>query len=228
MRCVRDPWGLLAVSGEGEPHTSSRVTHTDSVVSKFLWPGVTLDLSQPRWEGCQRQLLTRSGRSPVSTLKYLRSAALETPVEPATARCPLGDLSTEILFFLERVRLLKAPSLTWCQIPAWKLPPGMLSLDWKETNIKRVLLRSLKSNLCRLWRHLTHKFPFLATRALRERVFLAWRILRTCGPAASCLSGSKRQEDKETLRCVFHCQQKTNTLGQEPGRGRGQGSWFGT
>lgn len=90
MRCVRDPWGLLAVSGEGGPHTFSRVTHTDSVISTFLWPGVTLDLSQARWEGFQRQLLTRSGQSPVSTLKYLRSAALETPVEPATARCPLG------------------------------------------------------------------------------------------------------------------------------------------
>lgn len=44
---------------------------------------------------------------------------------------------------------------------------------------------------------MTHKFPFLVTRVLRERVFLAWRILALVARLPVAFLGARGREIKK-------------------------------
>lgn len=78
----------------------------------------------------------------------------------------------------------------------------------ERNEYRKSILWGLTINLCRLRRHLTHKFPFLIVKEAAQRacIFGVENSQHLCpGLPVACLGATWI---KETLRCVFRCQQK--------------------
>lgn len=206
---ARDSWDFLLMAGKvgHTPFLRPLVLILSSLRISVTWHH-SLGFSQSRWEGLQRPCLTLLSFSSVyvSALEHLRSPALNTPISPDSSSAFQGILSPSFsrnVFDVVKNSFINSVSNARLETARRNVVFGLERNEYRKS-----ILWGLTINLCRLRRHLTHKFPFLIVKEAAQRacIFGVENSQHLCpGPPVACLGATWI---KETLRCVFRCQQK--------------------